>query len=89
MKAKTPSICVMTVLVLSAINVAWCDVRLPMLVGSGMVLQRDTKIGIWGWADPAESVRVEFRVRSFRQKRIPPDIGLFQWAPIRLEGHMR
>jgi sialate O-acetylesterase len=37
------------------------DVRLPRLVDSGMVLQRDAQLNLWGWADPGEQVIVEFR----------------------------
>lgn len=35
-------------------------VKLPALVGDNMVLQRDTEVLIWGWADPGESVMIEF-----------------------------
>jgi len=35
------------------------DVRLPSVVGSEMVLQRDMPVPIWGWADPGESVTVK------------------------------
>ena len=46
----------------------WCicgssvlaDVRLPSVIGSNMVLQRDRAIPIWGWADAGEGVTVEF-----------------------------
>ncbi len=34
------------------------DVRLPKLLGSGMVLQRDTNVTVWGWADPGEAISV-------------------------------
>ena len=34
------------------------DVRLPKMLGSNMVLQRESDVKIWGWADPAEEVRV-------------------------------
>jgi len=37
---------------------AGADVRLPALFGDGMVLQRDTKLEIWGWAEPGERVEV-------------------------------
>jgi sialate O-acetylesterase len=46
------------VVVLAAPPVARADVRLPALVGSHMVLQRDAPSRIWGWAAPAEAVRV-------------------------------
>jgi sialate O-acetylesterase len=34
------------------------DVRLPKILGSNMVLQRDSSVKIWGWADAGEEVRV-------------------------------
>ena len=34
------------------------EVRLPKILGSNMVLQRDSEVNIWGWADPGEEVRV-------------------------------
>jgi sialate O-acetylesterase len=43
-------------------------VRLPKLIGDGMVLQRDTKLKIRGWADPQESVRLTFNKKSYTAK---------------------
>ncbi|MCA9103589.1 MAG: sialate O-acetylesterase [Planctomycetales bacterium] len=37
---------------------ALADVRLPKIVGSGMVLQRDCDVKLWGWADDGEQVTV-------------------------------
>ncbi|MEX0727294.1 MAG: sialate O-acetylesterase [Planctomycetaceae bacterium] len=37
---------------------ASADVRLPAVVGSNMVLQRDKPIHLWGWASPDEKVTV-------------------------------
>jgi sialate O-acetylesterase len=37
---------------------AAADVRLPAVIGDHMVLQRDVKARIWGWADPGEAVHV-------------------------------
>ncbi len=36
---------------------AGAEVRLPALVGSHMVLQRDQPARLWGWAAPGEAVR--------------------------------
>ena len=36
-------------------------VRLPGILSSHMVVQRDRPIHIWGWADPGEKVSVTFR----------------------------
>lgn len=37
---------------------AGADVKLPSIFGSQMVLQRDQKDPVWGWADPGEDVTV-------------------------------
>jgi hypothetical protein len=34
------------------------DVKLPEIFADHMVLQRDTSVPVWGWADPGESVTV-------------------------------
>src|SRR5437762_12403946 len=38
--------------------VARADVKLPAIFGDHMVLQRDQKDKVWGWADPGEEVTV-------------------------------
>src|SRR5690606_33293701 len=45
---------------------AYADVKLPRLVSDGMVLQRDQKVKIWGWADQAENVSVKFQNKVYR-----------------------
>ena len=44
---------------------ALCQVRLPRLVSDGMVLQRDTNVRIWGWADAGEKVTVKFNGKIY------------------------
>jgi sialate O-acetylesterase len=39
--------------------VARADVKVPAIFGSHMVLQRDQKDRVWGWADPGEEVTVK------------------------------
>ena len=34
------------------------DVKLPAVISSGMVLQREAAVPIWGWAEPGEKVTV-------------------------------
>ncbi|MDU0369042.1 sialate O-acetylesterase [Hymenobacter endophyticus] len=51
---------------LAAVNGATAQVRLPRLVSSGMVLQRDAEVRVWGWAKPAEAVTVSFRGKTYR-----------------------
>lgn len=46
--------------VLIALSAAPCaaDVKLPKILGSHMVLERDADIELWGWADPQEAIQV-------------------------------
>ncbi len=44
------------------------DVKLPSIVGDGMILQREAPLKIWGWADPGEAVKVSFRGHSYKTK---------------------
>ncbi|MBW3540286.1 MAG: sialate O-acetylesterase [Planctomycetes bacterium] len=37
---------------------AMADVKLPAVLGSGMVLQQKAKLPLWGWADPGEKVTI-------------------------------
>ena len=43
---------------------AWAEVRLPALFGDHMVIQGGVPVHVWGWADPGESVEVEFLDRT-------------------------
>ncbi|HEY4288834.1 MAG TPA: sialate O-acetylesterase [Puia sp.] len=44
----------------------FAQIRLPRLVRDSMVLQRDRKMNIWGWASKGESVSVKFNGKSYR-----------------------
>jgi sialate O-acetylesterase len=57
---------VAAIAMLAAAATAEGAVRLPDLFGDGMVLQRDSPLRVWGWADPEEEVRVELLGRQAR-----------------------
>ncbi len=38
---------------------AGAEVRLPAVIGSNMVLQRETQVPVWGWARPGETIRIQ------------------------------
>jgi sialate O-acetylesterase len=42
------------------------QLRLPRLVSDGMVLQRNAKIKIWGWAKPGGTVTLHFLGQAYR-----------------------
>src|SRR3978361_123812 len=41
------------------------QVRLPQLISDGMILQRDTKLNIWGWASPGEKIAIKFHNKKY------------------------
>ena len=43
-------------------------VKLPLLISDGMILQRETSLDIWGWADPNEKVVVLFQGKTYNTK---------------------
>ena len=43
-------------------------VKLPRLVSSGMVLQRNEPVTIWGWADAGEKIKIEFLGEVYKIK---------------------
>ena len=45
---------------------SFSQVKLPQLVSNGMVLQRDAKTNIWGWAAVGEKVTVNFKGKNYR-----------------------
>ncbi|MFL9485221.1 sialate O-acetylesterase [Chitinophagaceae bacterium LWZ2-11] len=44
---------------------ATAQIKLPKLVSSGMVLQREQPIKIWGWAAPGEKVNIRFNNKEY------------------------
>ena len=63
------------VIVLACVQAGYAEVRLPAVIGSNMVLQRDQPVPIWGWADAGEQVTLELQtsVQSVEQVRTTAD----------------
>ena len=56
-------------LLMGTVRVA-AEVRLPTLLGTHMVLQREQPIHLWGWADPDERVTAEMEGKSSKARRL-------------------
>ena len=67
-KIITRSITVLGCLILTQ-GISFGQVRLPQIIKDSMVLQRDAKIKIWGWAAKDEKVTVNFNGKNIMQKR--------------------
>jgi len=66
MKAKLVLVVILLIINnIICIRFSNCQVRLPRLVSDSMILQRDAKIKIWGWASQNEKVTVKFLGKTF------------------------
>lgn len=57
---------VICLLALLWLTTARAEVRLPRLISDGMVLQREAKVNIWGWANVGEQITVSFVGKNYR-----------------------
>lgn len=60
--------CWLCLLALASAETATADVKLPKVLGSHMVLQRDLPVHVWGLATPGETVVVTFRGETEKTK---------------------
>jgi sialate O-acetylesterase len=58
MRTQNHSLLLLVYLLIS--TVAFSQVRLPKLISNGLILQRDAKVKIWGWAAANEKITIDF-----------------------------
>ncbi len=68
---------------------ALADVKLPTVLDSHMVLQRDFPLKIWGWADPEEEVTVTLGESQATTKANADGAWLVQLDPQKADGKAR
>lgn len=56
---------ILSLLIFSVFSLLNAKVKLPRLVSDGMVLQRDQKLKIWGYADTGEKIEVQFQNKKY------------------------
>ena len=54
------------VFLISFFKPGFCQVKLPQLIRDSMVLQRDTRLKLWGWAAPKEKIKITFQNRKYQ-----------------------
>ena len=57
---KTPLLALLSILLVLSSQEGRTEIKLPSVIGSGMVLQRDMQVPIWGWAEAGEEITVSF-----------------------------
>lgn len=62
------------------------QVRLPRLIRDSMILQRNAKINIWGWASRGERVSVKFNGKTYKTKTGDNGKWMLQLPPMKAGG---
>jgi sialate O-acetylesterase len=62
MKPSLVALCIL--FFLSSFSLS-AQIRLPQIIGDGMVLQREQNVRIWGWASAGEEIALNFRGYQF------------------------
>ncbi|MDR6968515.1 sialate O-acetylesterase [Flavobacterium arsenatis] len=56
---------IITIIILFLGTLLNAQIKLPRLISDGMVLQRDAKIKLWGWASPNEKIQIDFNNKKY------------------------
>ena len=56
---RTRLISTVSLFLLLLVNMANAGITLPAIISSNMVLQRDAKVVLWGWADAQEEITIK------------------------------
>ena len=67
----------------------FAQVKLPQLIRDSMVLQRDSKINIWGWATAGEKVQVKFAGKKYKTTTDQKGKWTLELAPVKAGGPFR
>src|ERR1051326_2638055 len=82
---KVKSILVFQLCLLAIVS-ATAQVRLPRLIRDSMVLQRDAKVRIWGWASPGEKVQVTFKEKKIKTAADKAGKWFVELSPMKAGG---
>src|SRR3954464_15005227 len=62
------------------------EVRLPRLIRDSMVLQRDAKVKIWGWASNGEKIAIRFAGKKYKTTAGADGKWLVTLSPMKAGG---
>ncbi len=62
------------------------QIKLPQVIRDSMILQRDKKISIWGWASKEEKVSITFNGKTYKTKTGNDGKWKIQLAPAKAGG---
>jgi sialate O-acetylesterase len=67
-------------------NNSYGEIRLPRLVRDSMILQRDTKVKIWGWASPKEKIKIDFLKKKYKTVADANGNWMVELSPMKAGG---
>lgn len=73
-------------LFVSALTTVRAQVRLPRLIRDSMILQRDARLNVWGWAAPGEKVSVKLNGKSAKATTGADGKWIVQLPPMKAGG---
>lgn len=62
------------------------QVKLPTIVRDSMILQRDTKVNVWGWASAGEKIVINFNGKTYKTKTDGSGKWLIKLVPMKAGG---
>src|SRR5437763_7217150 len=65
---------------------SYSQVRLPQLVRDSMILQRDVKVNLWGWASKNEKVSIKFNGKNYKTTTAADGKWILQLQPTKAGG---
>lgn len=68
------------------VELGFSQVRLPKILRDSMILQRDMKINLWGWASPNEKITVKFIGKTYKTKTSDEGKWMMQLPPMSAGG---
>lgn len=71
---------------LAFISCVNAQIKLPQIIRDSMILQRDAKINIWGWASKGEKVSVKFNGKTYRTTTRNDGKWKVQLSPLKAGG---
>src|SRR5438105_14023383 len=82
MKISSLTVCI----VLFLFNSVFAEVKLPRIVRDSMVLQKDAKVKIWGWAANGEKITVSFVEKKYKTTTGVDGRWLITLSPLKAGG---
>jgi sialate O-acetylesterase len=71
---------------LIATNYVSAQVKLPQFIRDSMILQRNAKINIWGWASKGEKINVQFNGKTYKTRTGNDGKWMLQLSPMKAGG---